>query len=244
MIDAVTFDFWGTVVIDTPEFDNMRKRERMEGVYKILRNHGFNINLETLYEAYDKSWQMFEKIWSTNKEIGSIEQIKMLLELADSKITDKVDSKILLQLEQPYCGAVLKKVPRLVEGVDNVLRSLRSMNLKIGLICNTGRTPGRFLTMVLERWGIKKYFNALIYSDEIGARKPSPSIFLIALEKLRASPSLVAHVGDDLWIDVYGAKQVGMKTVWVTKQKKQKSHVQPDATIEQMSELIEVLKKM
>ena len=52
-------------------------------------------------------------------------------------------------------------------------------------------------------------------SDEIGWRKPNPTIFHEALRRLSLEPSEVLFVGDRAEIDVFGAKRVGMTAAWV-----------------------------
>lgn len=45
--------------------------------------------------------------------------------------------------------------------------------------------------------------------------KPSPTIFKVALERLRCAPDEAAMVGDSLNTDVRGGLEAGMVTVWV-----------------------------
>jgi putative hydrolase of the HAD superfamily len=53
----------------------------------------------------------------------------------------------------------------------------------------------------------------LAFSDEVGFRKPEPSVFHLTAGKLKVDPCNVVHVGDNLRIDVYGAKNAGFKTI-------------------------------
>jgi FMN phosphatase YigB (HAD superfamily) len=86
----------------------------------------------------------------------------------------------------------------------------------IGLICNTGRTPGFGLRRFLDRAGIAKCFDIMLFSDEIGIRKPNPEIFLKAAETMSVKPCEIVHVGDNLKSDVYGAKNAGFKAIHVS----------------------------
>jgi len=53
----------------------------------------------------------------------------------------------------------------------------------------------------------------MVFSDEAGAVKPEPAIFLQALEQLGVEPANAMFVGDRLETDVQGAANLGMTTV-------------------------------
>ena len=90
------------------------------------------------------------------------------------------------------------------------------MGLKIGLISNTGMTPGVTFPRYLDQQGMLQYFDALTFSDEVKLAKPSDQIFLMTLRSLNATPVQAVHVGDHVENDVIGAKRCGLKTVWIT----------------------------
>ena len=52
----------------------------------------------------------------------------------------------------------------------------------------------------------------LVFSDEVGSRKPDPDIFLAALDALGVDATAAMYVGDRLDTDVQGAGNVGMTT--------------------------------
>ena len=52
----------------------------------------------------------------------------------------------------------------------------------------------------------------MVFSAEVGFRKPAPEIFLARCEELAVDPAAVLFVGDDLERDVQGASRVGMTT--------------------------------
>jgi putative hydrolase of the HAD superfamily len=96
------------------------------------------------------------------------------------------------------------------DGAGDALAALRARGLRLGLVCNTGRTPGRMLRVVLERLGLSPHLAVLTFSDEIGLRKPHAEIFLRTLGALGVEPREAVHVGDNLAADVAGARGVGM----------------------------------
>jgi len=67
--------------------------------------------------------------------------------------------------------------------------------------------------------GLAKYFTRIITSEEAGYMKPDPNIFLFALRETKAGVSESLMVGDDIQVDIRGAKSVGMDQVFVNHEK-------------------------
>jgi putative hydrolase of the HAD superfamily len=116
-------------------------------------------------------------------------------------------------LNRAYCLPILSALPVANAGALDVLRILASSGLVLGLVCNTGRTPGKMLCLVLERLGMAPYLPVFSFSDEIGLRKPHPEIFHRTLRALGVMPAEAAHVGDTLATDVEGARGIGMRAI-------------------------------
>lgn len=70
---------------------------------------------------------------------------------------------------------------------------------------------------VLADTGVAELFEAVIISAEVRLRKPDPRIFRRMLETLGLAPNDVLYVGDTPLDDVWGADQVGIPTVWISK---------------------------
>ena len=94
-----------------------------------------------------------------------------------------------------------------------LLESLRDRGLQTGLVANSWPDPPRVLRADAEALGLAPHLDVMVFSGEVGYRKPSPEIFLRACEELRIEPAQVVFVGDDLAGDVQGASRVGMATV-------------------------------
>jgi putative hydrolase of the HAD superfamily len=70
---------------------------------------------------------------------------------------------------------------------------------------------------VLADTGVAELFEAVIISAEVRLRKPDPRIFRRMLGMLELAPHEVLYVGDTPRDDVWGAYQVGIPTVWISK---------------------------
>ncbi len=95
----------------------------------------------------------------------------------------------------------------LYEDVLPALRDLRRHDLRLGLISNTSRDLGTFVT----HFGLD--VDAWISSGAHGKVKPSPLIFQAALELVGTEPGGAVMVGDSPEDDIAGARAVGMQAL-------------------------------
>ena len=116
-----------------------------------------------------------------------------------------------------------------------VLSTLRKRGYKLGLISNT---HWRFLKSL--RTKMEETFDVVTLSYEHGYAKPHPSIFLATLKKLEVDANRCLHVGDDPIADVQGAKNVGMKTVFI---KRRNLEANADIIIERLGQLLDLFDK-
>jgi putative hydrolase of the HAD superfamily len=87
-----------------------------------------------------------------------------------------------------------------------IIRTLRGRGIILGLVSNLSRA----LDGDCNELGLTPYIDFALTSSEIGAEKPHPPIFLVALERARVNASEAIHVGDQYYADVTGAKGVGI----------------------------------
>lgn len=93
----------------------------------------------------------------------------------------------------------------------------------------------------LQRIGIAGYFRASISAQQFGVGKPDPRIFHAAAGAAGVEPSQVLHVGDDAALDVLGALDSGMQTVWVNRADHLWVHAEvPHETVTRLSDLCEL----
>ena len=74
----------------------------------------------------------------------------------------------------------------------------------------------------------------------MGIRKPDPEIFKYTLQNLGVKSYETIHVGDSLQQDIQGAKNVGMKALWIKGHEKI-IDIQPDFIISKVTELPSIL---
>jgi putative hydrolase of the HAD superfamily len=71
----------------------------------------------------------------------------------------------------------------------------------------------------VERCGLSTFFSRIITSEDIGIQKPRPEIFAYALSSANAKKEESIMIGDDLEVDVMGAKKFGIDQVWFNPKK-------------------------
>jgi HAD superfamily hydrolase (TIGR01549 family) len=90
----------------------------------------------------------------------------------------------------------------------------------------------------IGRIGIKPYFRAGINAQEFGIGKPDPRIFHAAAGAVDTCPTNVLHIGDDQVLDVLGALNANMQTVWLNRAANPWKHEQtPHVTVSDLNEL-------
>lgn len=86
----------------------------------------------------------------------------------------------------------------------------------------------------LETIGIAHFFQTSIAAHHFGSAKPDASIFLAACESLAVEPHETVYIGDDPLLDVEGAQNAGLNTIWMNRLDLEPArllpeHVRPDA---------------
>jgi putative hydrolase of the HAD superfamily len=86
--------------------------------------------------------------------------------------------------------------------------------------------------------------NIVQQSIELGYRKPDRRLYDRALSRMNLSPWEVLFVGDSLYRDIYGAKRMGMKTVWFKNREKghERRKAEPDYIIYDFRELLNAVR--
>jgi HAD superfamily hydrolase (TIGR01549 family) len=243
LIDTITFDLWNTLISNTPQ-DALRFQDaRSEGIIEAFLTHGIKMEKEKVEKALDLTFKRCWDFWERNIDFDSEDQIKMLMEfLPDFDGTPCSD--LLKRIERAYTKAVLQSPPDLIEGSFEILGFLKNRKHKLGLICNTGRSPGVVLRKLLAHYQISEYFDDLTFSNELKIRKPDPQIFLFTLERLKSKPSHSIHVGDELKTDVKGSKSAGMIAVHFDKSCDPYQEIQPDYRVEKLKEIKRIVEEL
>ena len=117
----------------------------------------------------------------------------------------------------------------------------------MALISNFTHAPVIYKS--LRKVGLSEFFNVVVVSEEVGWRKPSGRIFQDALNRLQIKACEAIYIGDSPNEDIKGAKQAGLKTVFVPSQFStlkdlKESKQEPDHIAKDLAEIGKSLSKI
>ncbi len=69
-----------------------------------------------------------------------------------------------------------------------------------------------------DKTGIGHWFEFSVSAAEVGCQKPDPAFFEAVIERSGASAKEILHIGDDPHRDIFGAWQLGIRTVWLNRE--------------------------
>ena len=223
-VDAVTFDDFGTL-----RYSVSKQEDIIYPIFRALTKRGISLTEETFMNQYFKVDVLYqERLRKTSREsllddvIADV--LKMLgfeSEAHGNTIKESVDYGLSTRSVEWYPDAL------------SVLSTLRKRGYKLGLISNT-----HWRLLESFRTKMERTFDVITLSYEHEYAKPYPSIFMATLKKLGVKANRCLHVGDDPVADVQGAKNAGMKTVFI---KRTDIEANADVTIERLGQLLELL---
>jgi putative hydrolase of the HAD superfamily len=234
MLKAITFDLWTTIIepIDYQE-------PRLEYVRCLLKRKGYSFKMESLQSAYSHALDRFCDVWQNeHRHMPSAQRLGFMMGRLGVELSQEDLASVVKYFEE----TVLHDLPPLVAGARLVLDTLHGP-YRLGLICDSGMSPGRVMREVLARLDLLSYFSATVFSDELGCTKPDVRMFRCALDQLAVAAQDAAHVGDLLNTDIAGANAAGMKTIWLDWGMGQSSEasVTPDYRITRLADLLHIV---
>lgn len=232
LIKAVTFDLWNTLIIEK-NYNELR----VEAFRKALLGEGISRTHDEVMKAHEAATARYNRVWAEDhRHLPNEERLNLSLELLGVELPKNVK----VSLAREFAEVFLRDPPELNEGVKETVRSL-STRMKLGIISDTGLTPGSVIRRYLSEKGLLSFFSATVFSDELGYCKPHERGFKEALRQLGARPDEAMHVGDLLRTDVAGAKATGMKAVWLKVREREKVvGVVPDYVITSLPQLLKI----
>ena len=95
----------------------------------------------------------------------------------------------------------------------------------------------------LHKVGLLDYFNPIVISGDYGYRKPDTRLFHKAVDALGVAAEQTLFIGNDMYRDIYGAHQAGMKTLLYNSSPGDTNYagVSPDFTMSNYRDLLNLL---
>jgi putative hydrolase of the HAD superfamily len=156
----------------------------------------------------NEAWARHDEAW---KQVETFGPGRMAAYCLEARGID--DDDAISELTREFEEASISSGVDAVEGAAETMAALKEAQIGIGLVCDTGFTPGRVVRDILDRVGLGQYLEVLCFSDEVGVPKPGNEIFAKALAELGVRPPEAVHVGDLRRTDIAGAHDIGMHGV-------------------------------
>lgn len=232
MISAVSFDVWNTLLNIDVLF---RKLAKSISMMKGLDPAEVEVKI---YETYRKARELRLFIFDSDEvrvfPIRSRHLLAKVLNIGFEELIKAIDATF----------SSLDTDSILFKDVKPALDTLSSLDLKLGIIGNTVFWESVYTRELLDRLGLREYFNVQLYSDEVGIFKPDKRIFLEYCRRLNVKPQEVLHVGDSVIEDVGGALSSGMKVLMINRASSTKKVILPEINLMitcSLSDIVEAL---
>ncbi|MCG7335725.1 HAD family hydrolase [Sporosarcina sp. ACRSM] len=258
MIKTVIFDLDDTLLWDKKSVETAFRKtcERAAQSYAIdpaALEEAVRAEARELYASYDTYafTQMiginpFEGIWGTFDDEG--ESFQKMKEIMPNYRRDAWTKGLQrLGIDDADLGSELaelfpaerKKSPFIYEETFEVLDRLKD-NYQLVLLTNG--SPSLQQTKLTITPEIAPYFEHIIISGAFGKGKPDPAIFQHVLSTCEVSADEAIMVGDNLMTDILGASRVGMRSVWINRENKERSEESiPTYEIDHLEKLMPIL---
>lgn len=247
-INAVTFDLWQTLILDNRELGLQRAQARLDGARETLAQEGVHYDPEHIREAYRGCYRSCRAVRNDNKDVSFRRQVEIFIDLIEGGLSARLPEPVICEIERSYAESFFEFPPKFHDATQATLESISAMGLSIGLISNTGMTPGYTFRQFLDQHGLLQYFDVLTFSDEVLLAKPSDEIFLMTINALDSAPDAAIHVGDHVSNDVVGANRVGMKSVWIRgfyePEDPDDPHSQADVAVDDLSAVSDAVRSL
>jgi 2-haloalkanoic acid dehalogenase type II len=195
MVKAIMFDFWGTVV-ENGIFPSPVRQARLILNIDRLPFPLFILEFEKslMTKRYDDLYKAFEGVCDEFKLKPTKDKLDMLVGMWNKN----------RMLAKPF--------PEAIEALEELRKKY-----KIILVSNTDSIS---VDSVLEKYGLKKHFDSIYLSCDMGMLKSNPKMFEAILKKEKLEKEDVIMIGDSIESDLIAAEKVGIKGFLVDRNNK------------------------
>jgi HAD superfamily hydrolase (TIGR01549 family) len=243
--NVLLFDLFDTLLLfhrdrlPVVSVDGQEVRTSSVASYTVIAEAYPQISFPEFYQAFFAGFQEAERLRAVDhREVTARERFLFTFERLGLPLTPST--------QEVFERALVAHMEGLAKAMEFPAESLRVLEwarkrYRVGMVSNFDHPPAAYKVMAEQ--GVRGFFEEIIISGEVGWRKPSREIFRIAFERMGIGPAEAIFVGDNLEIDILGAKQVGMDVIWLNRRGEvlTDGFPQPDYTIEHLEELIGLL---
>ena len=236
IVRGLIFDINGTLI-------DIHTNEGYDEIYRVISNlldyQGVSLSRDAVKNLYFQlNKEQRRKSREEHPEFDVVGIFREIIERNSTDFTRGLPAEKIAGLPL-FLAEVFRATSRfrlqLYPGVKEVLSQLRGNYLMAAV--SDGQSS--WAVPELRAVGLRDYFNPVVVSGDLGYRKPDKRIFETVLAEMALVPSEALFIGNDMYRDVFGAHQLGMKTVFFKSNQgdQEKAGVEADYIIYNFSEL-------
>jgi HAD superfamily hydrolase (TIGR01549 family) len=201
-IETLLFDFGGTL-----DSDGVPWKERFHALYQA---EALNLSAEAFAPAFYAADDAL--VGALAPTTGLDETVDLLTANLEAELASRGSGPEVNDVDrgQRVASRFLSDMSAAFARNRPVLEALGE-RYRLGVVSNFYGN----LEAVCESSGLGPLFGVMTDSQRVGAEKPDPAIFQVALSALNAAPETSVMVGDSLRRDYQGARRSGMGFIWI-----------------------------
>ncbi|MBT9310993.1 HAD family hydrolase [Leptothoe kymatousa] len=205
-LDWIFFDCFNTLIDD---FDTSGYEIGLAPMYQVLVAAGLYKHIEDVRADYHR-WRL-ENIAGKPEEQTLQQRFRNLLATYRPNVPPATVDQVVAEMEVEFMQCFPNTL-RLPPGVESMLQRWHG-HVSMGVISNffLADWPAK----MLERYGLRHYFQFVIDSADCGHRKPGDKIYQLALAAAdNPNPSRIMFIGDHLTNDAIAPQRLGMQSIY------------------------------
>ncbi len=243
---TIIFDLFDTIInfnfrnLPTVDMNGIRSRTTGKEVYSVFSKYYPAIRFNRFYPYFIESYYQFQQMkLKEYREFPNRDRFDLMLKnmniTPDDRTDRLVDEMVLAHMDG------LASCIEFPEGNKTTLETVKNKGYRMAIVSNFDHAPTAHA--LIDKYGIRSFFEEIVISEEVGWRKPKPVIFIRALELLGIKPEAALFIGDNFNADISGAKDVGMDAVWLNSRNQALEDLipQPDYMIYTLPQIKEIL---
>jgi putative hydrolase of the HAD superfamily len=213
LIKHISFDLWLTLIKSHPEF----KEKRAAFLEREFNPGGFSVReIMEIVQNTDKVSDRLNEITGSKDPTDQMYR-RILLQMGNKP--QSLSKDLLHQIKLKVHDLFMKFPPGFLNiFIRPMLHIMDNEGYMLNISSNTGFIEGSTIAETLKHLGISEYFVFCIFSDEIGASKPSGAFFDKVFDQVTVGKEEVLHIGDNFKADYEGAINYGFKALHINNQ--------------------------
>jgi len=188
-IKAVIFDLFGTLI---DSFNSQEYKQILSEMASLLA-----LPEDSFYDLWTGSFNQ--------RALGVFKTIEESFKFISNQLNKPVNVERIeqaVQIRLNYSKRTL--VPR--NDAIATITQLKSLGFKIGLISDCTYD----IPLIWDKTSFSQHFDSVIFSCNVGIKKPDPKIYHLACRDLKVKPKNCLYIGDGSSRELSGALRVGM----------------------------------